>query len=130
MDFGDMRTNFLGSDLTILWHFEKWIFKNYQILNSLLLFFQNFLLKFFWTLKSIITWSIFEFTYRWNPLEKLGTLKKVVFIFNKNKGVYMRKRVFDKSGQNSYKSQNIMVFFFLLKNCFFFTKLAIDKYEK
>ena len=44
--------------------------------------------------------SQFLFTYRWNSLEKLDTLQKTVFIINKYKDVYRRKRVFDKIGYN------------------------------
>ena len=88
---------------------KKKFLKNTKSWNSLLLDFQNFLLKFFWTLKSIITWSIFEwklsFSYRWNPLEK------VVFIFNKNKAVHRRKRVLTKV----VKTLTVHNFFFIYR---------------
>ena len=58
----------------------------------------------------------FSFTYRWNPLEKLGTLAKTVYIFNKNKKIHKRKRVFDKNWRNCFSLH--FFFFFFLSNLY------------
>ena len=86
-------------------------------------FFRNFSYIFFWKLKCIITWSIFKwkisFTYRWNPLEKLQTFPKTVYVFNKNKYIQRRKRVFDKTGHNTLRGPLLIpnFLYFLLMIC-------------
>ena len=43
--------------------------------------------------------------------EKLGTLAKTVYIFNKNKKIHRRKRVFDKNCHNCLSLHVFFVFF-------------------
>ena len=94
------RLNF--DHFTAFWKIE---FSKKINLNFWLPIFWKFLLYFFWKLKSIITWSIFKwkisFTYRWNPLEKLQTFQETVYVFDKNKNIQRRKRVFDKTGHKT-----------------------------
>ena len=72
-----MQTNFLGSNLTILWHFEKWNFHKLQNLKFFAADFSGFSLKIFLNSEKYHNLVKISFTYRWNPLEKLVRLKRL-----------------------------------------------------